>query len=105
MSRVIGPADGFYRLRIRRLDLGGDVEFDWRDDVLWRSTPAAEAVEDDTWFIEAVTLDTSETVTSIAAYGSADEAREAFDSIAEDLAAMSKSEFEAEYLDPRAPEI
>jgi hypothetical protein len=105
VSLVIGPADDFYRLRVRRLDLGGDVEFDWRDDVLWRSVAASATSESDTWVVEVLTLDDRESVTSIASFASANEARLSLHSIAEDLAAMTKSEFEAEYIDPRTPEL
>jgi hypothetical protein len=104
VSLLIGPADDFYRLRVRRLDLGGDVEFDWRDDVLWRSVATAATSEADTWVIEALTLDAREAVTPIASFANADDARISLDSIVEDLRAMNKSEFEAEYIAPRTPE-
>ena len=102
MTKLIGPADEFYRLRVSRLDLSGEVEFDWRDDILWRTTPGVEPSEEDAWFMEAVTLDGREVVTRIAAFASADEARRVLDEVSADLTSMSKSEFEVTYLNALA---
>jgi hypothetical protein len=98
VSRPIGPACDFYRLRVTRIDAGGDVEFDWRDDVLWRSAPPDSMPESDIWVLEAVTLDAQEFVTPIAVFPDADEAREALVEATEDLDEMTRAEFEAEYL-------
>lgn len=98
MSEAIGPARDFYRLRVAHIDEGGDVEFDWRDDVLWRSEPPAFGDEADLWVLEAVTLDNQEFVMPIAVFSSSDEARDALDEATDDLQEMTRSEFEAEYL-------
>lgn len=81
------------------LDLGGDVEFDWRDDILWRSArPSGGPRESDVWVVEAVTLDSQEYVTPIGTFASSAEAHEALSEAQNDLASMTKSEFEDSYM-------
>ena len=98
MKRVIGAASEFYRLRLMRIDAGGEVEFEWRDDVLWRKEPSTFAEESDVWRLEAVTLDADETATTIALFSAHDDAHAALEEAAGDLDEMTKSEFESEYL-------
>lgn len=98
MTEAIGSASDFYRLRVTHIDAGGDVEFDWRDDVLWRSEPPAFGEETDLWVLEAVTVDAQEFVTPIAVFASSDDAHEALEEATSDLEQMTRSEFEAEYL-------
>lgn len=102
--RVIGNADEFWRLRITRLDTAGDVELEWRDDILYRTPPledsdTEERGEAEVWHVEAVRLDDSEIVARLATCQSQDEALELVDRIQEDLGGMTKSEFEAAYVD------
>ncbi len=99
MGKLIGPATEFYRLRLTHFDEGGDVEFDWRDDVLWRSTEHAPGEESDVWVLEAVTLDAEESVAPICACATSVEAHETLADVERDLAVMTKSEFEATYID------
>ncbi len=98
MTRIIGQASEFYRLRLTRLDEGGDVEFDWRDDILWRQEAPTPAEEADLWVLEAVTLDEHETVTAIASFATRDDAETGLEEATTDLEAMTRSEFESEYL-------
>lgn len=98
MGREIGPASEFYRLRLSRVDEGGEVEFEWRDDVTWRSVSTGPAEEADVWVVQAVTLDETETVVHVAAFASSEDAREALDDATADLQSMTRAEFEAEYL-------
>ena len=106
MSRIIGPANEFYRLRVTHLDEGGDVEFDWRQDVLWRSPDFEPQQESDIWVLEAVTLDELETVTPLMMSATSGEAHDALAQAQADLDSMSKSEFESAYIqqDAGAPE-
>ncbi len=104
MGRTIGPAADFYRLRLTHIDVDGDLEFDWRDDVLWREGPPDAAQESDVWVLQAVSLDEDEAVTSIAAFCERDAAEEALAESRRDLDGMTRREFDAEYLSGPAPD-
>lgn len=97
MGKVIGRADEFYRLRITHVDEGEAPDLDWRDDILYRRPPAERIDERDVWRLEAVSVDDDEDVTIIARLGSSDESHESRDTAAEDLAVMTRSEFERTY--------
>lgn len=98
MAKVIGPAVEFFRLRLIHIDQGGDSEFEWRDDVLWRDEPVSFAAESDAWVLQAITLDEAEAVLPIASFGERDEALAALEEATADLEAMTRTEFEGEYL-------
>ncbi len=104
MRNTIGPASDFYRLRLTRLDVGDDVDFDWRDDVLWAGAPADESQDSSIWVLQAVTLDERESVTPLARYASRDEAEAALGEANDDLAEMTKAQFESEYVAPLVPD-
>ncbi len=98
MGKIIGPADDFYRLRIARLDESGEPDLEWRDDILYRTPPTQRVEENESWVVEAVTLDNAETVTRIASFSSAEEAWAYLDSAKLDLGEMTKSQFEERHL-------
>lgn len=104
MSGAIGRADDFYRVRVMRVDDGDVPELDWRDDILYRRPTDATPEEFDTWRIEAVDVDDDENVTVLSSFASAEEAHEELETIAEDLAAMTRSEFENTYFPDAAEE-
>jgi len=103
MVHVIGNADEFWRLRITRLDTTEGFDFEWHDDILYRSPTVDPGDEVESWHVEAVRLDDRETVARLATFGSQGEAREFIAAVAEDLADMTKSEFEAVYVDAAPP--
>lgn len=99
MIHIIGNADEFWRLRITRVDTTSGLDFEWHDDILYRKPKVDFGDEVELYHVEAVRLDDAEIVSRIATYSSSAEARELLAVAAEDLAAMTKSEFEGRYLD------
>lgn len=98
MGKIIGNAGDFYRLRVTRMDETDEPDLEWRDDILYREPPAQRVREYESWGLEAVSVDDEDQVTPIAAYESSEAAHEALESIAEDLAELTKSAFEERYL-------
>ena len=98
MSRIIGPAAEFYRLRLTRYDASDEPDFEWRDDVLYRTPPVTRVEEREEWAVEAVTLDEHETVSELARFGAAAEAHAFLDAAEETLQEVTKSSFEEKYL-------
>lgn len=96
MSKGIGAAADYYRLRLRRFDDGDTPDFEWHDDILWRQPADAQLREFDRFLVEAVALDDDD-VTSLGVFESSDDAHEALDAAVEDLAGLTRSEFEARY--------
>jgi hypothetical protein len=100
VSGAIGRADDFYRLRVMRVDEGDVPELEWRDDVLYRRPAGAAPDEYDVWRVEAVDVDDEESVTVLASFATAEEAHENLETVSEDLASMTRSEFERTYFPP-----
>jgi len=98
MAKIIGNAGDFYRLRVTRLDETEEPDLEWRDDILYRDPPRQRVREFESYAIEAVSVDDEDQVTQIARYESSDAAYAALDTIAEDLAELTKSSFEERYL-------
>lgn len=98
MSRIIGAASEFYRLRLTRYDATDEPDFEWRDDILYRSAQTAAVEEREEWAVEAVTLDEYETVAEMGRFETADEAHALMESAEEDLQELTKSGFEERYL-------
>ncbi len=98
MAKIIGNAGDFYRLRVTRLDETDEPDLEWRDDILYREPPEQRLREYESWALEAVNTDDEDQVAQIACYESSEAAHEALEAIAEDLAELTKSEFEERYL-------
>lgn len=98
MGKIIGTAGDFYRLRVTRMDETDEPDLEWRDDILYREAPTQRMREYESWGLEAVSVDDEDQVTLIAAYESSEGAHEALESIAEELAELTKSAFEERYL-------
>jgi hypothetical protein len=98
MSKIIGAASEFYRLRVSRLDATEEPDLEWREDILYRQPPkdAPEEVED--WLLEAVSLDEDETAYTIATFPEADQAHSLLETVQIDLDSMTRSVFEGQYL-------
>lgn len=97
MSKTIGSAADFYRLRVTRMDTTEAADFEWRDDILYRRPPSDDPEEDVCFCVEAVLLDDEEVVVSI---GRFDDRQAAYAWLGEreaELDEMTKSEFEAAY--------
>jgi hypothetical protein len=98
MVRVIGNADEFWRLRITRVDTTDGLDFEWHDDILYRQPSVDYGDEVEFWHVEAVRTDDADIVSRLATYSDPDEARAYLAVAEEDLAEMTKSEFEEAYL-------
>jgi hypothetical protein len=96
---MIGNADEFWRLRITRLDTTENFEFEWHDDILYRNPAPDLGDEVESWYVEAVRLDDPDSVARLATCVTEGEARDTLNAVAEDLAQMTKSEFEISYVD------
>lgn len=99
MVRMIGNADEFWRLRLTRVDTTDGLDFEWHDDILYRAPNVDMGDEVEFWHVEAVRIDDAENVVRMATFGDADAAREFLAAAEENLIEMTKSEFEATYLD------
>ncbi|MDO8879746.1 MAG: hypothetical protein Q7W44_02940 [Coriobacteriia bacterium] len=98
MAKAIGSAADFYRVRIMRVDATEAVDFEWRDDILYRRPESSTIVEDEWFRVEAVLLDDEDVTTEIATFDDADAAQTLLDECQEALADMTKSGFEERYL-------
>ena len=102
MGKLIGPASDFYRLRVTHLDLAEEPDFDWRDDVLWRTAPVEVPEERDVWIAEAVEIASGLVAARLDVFDDPDEARDFLAEVEEDLGDLTKSQFEAAWLEPAA---
>ncbi len=98
MSKIIGSATDFYRLRVTRLDESDEPDLEWRDDILYREPPKQKVREGESWALEAILIDDEEVAARIASYESSEAAHEALEAITEDLSELTKSMFEERYL-------
>lgn len=98
MGRIIGQAADFYRLRVTRIEAPTGLDFEWHDDILYRTPPPAELGADEEWRVEAVELDDEDAVRIAGRYATRDEALDALERAHEDLAEMTRSTFEDRYL-------
>jgi hypothetical protein len=102
METGIGAASDFYRLRVIRLTEAEMPEFEWREDILWREPATAGPVSEYVRHrVEALALDDAENVTVLGVFDATQDAAEAFDSAAEDLRTLTRSEFEDRYFPAR----
>lgn len=99
MVRVIGNADEFWRIRLTRVDTTDGLDFEWHDDILYRQPKVDYGDEVELWHVEAVRIDDTDSVIRMATFSDPDEARDFLADAEEDLAEMTKSEFEQAYLD------
>jgi len=97
VAKTIGKASDFYRLRVMTVDTTGEVEIEWRDDILYRR-PLNEVIEDEQVHrVEAVLLDDDEVTFALAGFDATHEAYDWMRDREEDLREMTKSEFEATF--------
>lgn len=97
MVAIIGPANEFYRLRVTRVDTTAEPEFEWHDDILYR-TPDVKLPEDrETWVVEAVSLDDEDDVMVLASFAAQAEAYEFMEAASVQLDELTKSGFEERY--------
>lgn len=99
VSKAIGRAADFYRIRLRAVDATDPVSFDWRDDILYRRTPVEQPEARVAYCAEAISLGDGleESVTMLAQFADETSAGAWVDECREDLEAMTRAEFEATY--------
>ncbi len=98
--RIIGAAEDFWRARLIRVDATEELDFEWREDILYRHPVVSEADDVELWHIEAVRTDDYDTVVRIGTIRSRSEAEAMFSRVTEDLGEMTKNQFEETYLTP-----
>jgi len=99
MTRIIGPAKEFYRLRIVTLDSYDELELEWRSDVLYRKQDLMDAVDTGALFVvEAVGLLDESVVALTEPIDSRKDIAAVFDRALEDLSEMTVSDFKLKYL-------
>jgi hypothetical protein len=97
VAKTIGSAADFYRLRVMSVDATDEVDFEWRDDILYRRPPSTVIEDEEVYRVEAVLLDDDEVTFSLGTFADADEAHEWMRGREDELDEMTKSEFEAAY--------
>lgn len=97
MRRALGNASDFYRLRLRTIDATESADLDWRDDILYRRPPE-DTIEDSEYVaVEAVALTDANTAFVLATFESRALAYDFLLECEENLAMMTRSEFEATF--------
>lgn len=94
---TIGLAEDFYRVRITRFDDAGDFDFDWRDDILYRRTPADPDTGSVTYRVEAVGLDDPDATWLLYESAARDDALGFIEEAEQDLKEVTRSQFEERY--------
>jgi hypothetical protein len=97
MAKGIGSADDYYRVRLMHVDDVDAPEFEWREDILWRTPQIAPTNESQLYRIEAVALEDPDRVTPLGVFESTADAYEALATATEDLSELTRSEFEDRY--------
>jgi hypothetical protein len=95
--KSLGAASDFYRLRLLHVDDADLPDLDWRDDILWRRPPTQSIDEFELWRVEAVAVADEEDITVIGVFDSQADGHEALAGAEEDLAELTRSEFEERY--------
>jgi hypothetical protein len=97
MATGIGAAGDYYRVRTMHLDTVDSPDFEWREDILYRRPKVSAPSEGEHYKVEAVALDDADNVTVLGVFRDAEEAYEAQAAASDDLALLTRSEFEERY--------
>ena len=103
MRKIFGKADDFYRARIMTLEEEMFPDFDWRDDILYRSPSKQHSEMRKQYCLQIVDLDTKKGQI-IKRYTNRKEADKALKMIDHDLKELTKIEFEEKYVSCRQAE-
>jgi len=98
LTRIIGQAADFFRLRLTLIEAPTGLDFEWHDDILYRKPPPPELGADEEWLLEAVEMDNEDVVHVAGRYATREEALAALERVQEDLDEMTRSTFEERYL-------
>lgn len=94
--KIIGLAKDFYRARIITIQAEVPPDFDWRDDILYRSPGEYKGEVMNRYSVEVVELD-SDANYIIRSVKSRKTAERKLEKINEDLGEMTKMQFEEKY--------
>lgn len=97
VRKSFGQASDYYRVRMMHVDDADLPDLAWRDDILWRRPPIEPIEEFELWRVEAVDVADDESVTVIGVFDGQEDAHEALASAEDDLAQITRSEFEERY--------
>ena len=103
MVHMIGNADEFWRIRMTRVDTTDHFDFEWHDDILYRAPDVDPGDEVEYFHVEAVRLDDPDVVVRVATFDDPDVAKDLVVELKEALVGMTKSQFEAAYLEGAEP--
>lgn len=87
-----------------RLDVTEGLDFEWREDVLYREPPAPGLSDVALWCVEAVSLDDLDMVVRVESFERREEAEAFLGRAEDDLHEMTKHQFEESYLSHPADE-
>lgn len=96
MRKIFGKADDFYRARILTLEEDVPPDFDWRNDILYRSPSQYRGGTSIKYCLQIVDLDSNKNHI-FKKYASRKEAERVLKTIKEDLKELTKMEFEKKY--------
>ena len=97
--RMIGQASDFWRLRVLRIESVSTPELEWRDDLMYREPPSTVLRDEEAWVLEAVSLLGESRVVRLGVYRTHDACERQREAVADDLAVMTKSQFEERYIE------
>jgi hypothetical protein len=100
VTRPIGAASDYYRLRILHVGETDIVDLQWRDDILWRQSRTPGASESEVYVVQAVSVPHDDKAIVLAGFESAEDAHEALAAAQQDLQVLTRSEFEDRYFPP-----
>lgn len=96
MSKTFGKASDFYRVRIITLEQELPPDFDWRNDVLYRSPKESFDMIKRTYCLQVVELD-SRNYQALEEYSAKQAATQEKAIVEEDIINLTKMEFEKKY--------
>lgn len=97
MSQTIGSAADFYRIRVRFIDTTDPVDFEWRDDVLYRSPEPLTIQEEGEYLVEALFLDDDSVANVLARFADGGSAHTYAADRQYDLETMTRAQFEEQF--------
>jgi len=95
--RIIGSADEFWRARLTRVS-AEELDFEWHDDILYREPTPQPGAETQEWRVEVVRVDDYQKARTLAAFAEREDAETYLSRVNDDLAGMTKTQFETAYL-------
>lgn len=96
MSKIFGKASDFYRARVLTVEEEVMPDFDWRDDILYRTPEGFHSTIRKKYCLQVVELDSRKNQV-LKQYIDRRGANEALSKIEEDLKELTKMEFEKKY--------